>query len=80
MTYSPKNDPSLIIEYEVTPAFSGSGESGYSLGEPPTQPIVEITAVAYNGADVTEFVVNYCDRFIFDMEETLTRKEMGVDS
>ena len=79
MTYSPPNDSSLIIEYEVTPAFGGSGENGYSLGEPPTPPIVEITAVAYNGDDVTEFLINYCSKFLADYEEMLTRKEMGLD-
>ena len=48
-----------------------TGESGYSLGSPRIPEWYEITAVAWCGSDITEFVTEYSDHLFPKWEESL---------
>lgn len=71
MTIQHPTNPDLVFEVEHFPAEKKSGEYKYSLGSPPIEERYEITAVAWRGVDVTDFVVEFCDHLFPKWEENL---------
>lgn len=71
MTIQHPTNPDLVFEVEHLPAEKKSGEYKYSLGSPPIQERYEITAVAWRGVDVTDFVVEFSDHLLPKWEENL---------
>lgn len=68
-------DKRITFEVEHHPAEKSEGEWNYSLGTPPRPEWYEITGVSFdNGevvADITEFVIHYCDHLLSKWEEQL---------
>ena len=69
LTASWDRDLTFIVSYYA--GCPEKGESGYSLGEPAEPARVDIEHVAYQGNDVTAFVMDYADHLMDDWQERL---------
>ena len=74
-TFDHPTDKRLSFEAIYHPAEKETGEWNYSLGDPPISAFYEITAVSFNDGtnvvDITEFVLQYCDKLLAEWEDEL---------
>jgi len=63
--------PKLSFDVKILPAERKSGEWMYSLGDPPSPERKFITAVFYQGIDITEFINEHADQLFEKWEEEI---------
>lgn len=72
------NNSRIVFEVEELPEYKGAFDK-YSPIEPDEKGGYEITAVAFDGTDITDFVLDFCDDLIPEWEEKLWREKAGLD-
>jgi hypothetical protein len=69
------HDSRIIFEAVYHEGEKATDEYNYSLGDPLIESRYEITAVAWNDgtsvSDITEFVLQYCDKLLPEWENLL---------
>ncbi len=63
--------PKLSFDVKILPAERKSGEWMYSLGDPSLPERKFITAVFYQGVDITEFINEHADQLFEKWEEEI---------